>query len=194
MLIGLDLFTHEANERTENMRACAWASIIDDYCMHSQCQHLRHSPVRAAGASAGYQVRFGMHAWRRTAGSREGPPWLPAASSYLLFFGWWSMLLRKQIKRSRHYRRNHRWIGALQATGGKPETNRHKCSPHYRNPWLCRLLGCLSSAFCRTLGKEAFIECRTRQSPALGNNHVCREQDSRYRYTLGKGPSAAVYS
>jgi hypothetical protein len=32
-----------------------------------------------------------------------------------------------------------------------------------------------------TLGKEAFAECRTRQSPALGNDGVCREQDSRHR-------------
>jgi hypothetical protein len=45
--------------------------------------------------------------------------------------------------------------------------------------------GSLSSArrfaecFCRALS-------RTRQSPALGNDGVCREQDSRHRYTLGK--------
>jgi hypothetical protein len=31
-----------------------------------------------------------------------------------------------------------------------------------------------------------FIECRTRQSPALGNDGVCREQDSRHRNTLSK--------
>jgi hypothetical protein len=40
--------------------------------------------------------------------------------------------------------------------------------------------------FCRALGKEAFAESRTRQSPALGNDSVCREQDSRHRNTLGK--------
>jgi hypothetical protein len=34
-----------------------------------------------------------------------------------------------------------------------------------------------------------FAECflsGNRQSPALGNDHVCREQDSRHRKTLGK--------
>jgi hypothetical protein len=44
----------------------------------------------------------------------------------------------------------------------------------------------LPSAFCRALGKETFIECRTRQSPALGKQRVYREQDSRHRSTLGK--------
>jgi hypothetical protein len=44
----------------------------------------------------------------------------------------------------------------------------------------------LSSAFCRALGKEAFVEHHTRQSPALGKDHVCREQDSRHRNTLDK--------
>jgi hypothetical protein len=38
----------------------------------------------------------------------------------------------------------------------------------------------------KALGKEAFAECRTRQSPALGNDGVCREQDSRHRNTLGE--------
>jgi hypothetical protein len=37
-----------------------------------------------------------------------------------------------------------------------------------------------------TTGIWLFAECRTRQSPALGNDHVYREQDSRYRKTLGK--------
>jgi hypothetical protein len=37
-----------------------------------------------------------------------------------------------------------------------------------------------------------FAECRTRQSLALGNERVYREQDSKQRITLGKGilPSA----
>jgi hypothetical protein len=48
------------------------------------------------------------------------------------------------------------------------------------------VLGSLPSAFCRALGKEAFAESRTRQSPALGNDHVCREQDSQQRNTLDK--------
>jgi hypothetical protein len=56
---------------------------------------------------------------------------------------------------------------------------------HYRNPGLCRVLGALLSTFCRALD-GAFVECRTRQSPALGNDSVCREQDSRHRNTLGK--------
>jgi hypothetical protein len=33
---------------------------------------------------------------------------------------------------------------------------------------------------------QYFVECRTRQNPALGNEHVYREQDSRHRNTLGK--------
>jgi hypothetical protein len=57
---------------------------------------------------------------------------------------------------------------------------------HYRNPALCQVLGALPSVFCRALGKEVFVECHTRQSPALGNDHVYREQDSRHRKTLGK--------
>jgi DNA-binding transcriptional LysR family regulator len=44
----------------------------------------------------------------------------------------------------------------------------------------------LPSAFCRALGKDAFAECRPQQSPALGNDHVCREQDSQHRNTLSK--------
>jgi hypothetical protein len=35
---------------------------------------------------------------------------------------------------------------------------------HYRNCRLCRVLHSLPSAFCRALGKERFVECRTRQS------------------------------
>jgi hypothetical protein len=50
----------------------------------------------------------------------------------------------------------------------------------------CSAVGALPSAFCRALGKEVFVECRTRQSPALNNDHVYREQGSRYRNTLGK--------
>jgi hypothetical protein len=45
---------------------------------------------------------------------------------------------------------------------------------HYQNPSLYRVLGSLLSAFCRALDKEAFAECRTRQSPALGNEFVYR--------------------
>jgi hypothetical protein len=61
----------------------------------------------------------------------------------------------------------------------------------------------LPSAFSRALGKAAFAESRTRQSPTLGNELVYRVQDTRHRktfgkdtfadwQTLGKGPSAAV--
>jgi hypothetical protein len=57
---------------------------------------------------------------------------------------------------------------------------------HYRNTCLCRVPGALPSAFCRALGKEAFAESRTRQSPTLGNDHVYRVQDTRYRNTLDK--------
>jgi hypothetical protein len=84
-------------------------------------------------------------------------------------------------------------------------------SIHYRNLWLCRVLDALSSAFCRTLYKEDFAECRTRQSPALGKRwRLPRAGLSAQKYTrqslllssakhsakaaLGKGPSAAVYS
>jgi hypothetical protein len=51
---------------------------------------------------------------------------------------------------------------------------------------FCRVLVVLPSAFCRTLGKEDFVECCTRQSPALGNDGVYREQDSRHRNALDK--------
>jgi hypothetical protein len=44
----------------------------------------------------------------------------------------------------------------------------------------------LPSAFSRALGKEAFDESRTQQSPTLGNELVYRVQDTRYRNTLGK--------
>jgi hypothetical protein len=44
----------------------------------------------------------------------------------------------------------------------------------------------LPSAFCWALGKGCFVESRTRQSPALGNELVYREQDTRHRKTLGK--------
>jgi hypothetical protein len=42
------------------------------------------------------------------------------------------------------------------------------------------------------LGKEAFAECRTRQSPALGNDDVCREQDSRHRSLPSAKHSAKI--
>jgi hypothetical protein len=48
---------------------------------------------------------------------------------------------------------------------------------------FCRVLDALPSAFYRALGKDVFAECRTRQSPALGNVSVYREQDSRHRNT-----------
>jgi hypothetical protein len=51
------------------------------------------------------------------------------------------------------------------------------------------VLGALPSAFCWALGKEAFAESRTRQSPALGNELVYRVQNTRYRNTLGEGGS-----
>jgi hypothetical protein len=57
---------------------------------------------------------------------------------------------------------------------------------HYRNPALCRVRGALSNVFCRALDKEVFAECCSRQSPALGNDRIYREQDSRQRNTLGK--------
>jgi hypothetical protein len=46
--------------------------------------------------------------------------------------------------------------------------------------------GPLPSAFYQALGKKAFAESRTRQSPALGNELVYRVQDTRHRNTLGK--------
>jgi hypothetical protein len=63
---------------------------------------------------------------------------------------------------------------------------RRRYHPHYRNSDLYRVPGALPSAFCRALGKEAFAESRTRQSPALGNELVCRVQHTRYRNTLSK--------
>jgi hypothetical protein len=44
----------------------------------------------------------------------------------------------------------------------------------------------LSSAFYRTLGKEDFVERRTRQSPPLGKELVYRERDTRHSEALGK--------
>jgi hypothetical protein len=46
---------------------------------------------------------------------------------------------------------------------------------HYRNPRLCRVPAALPSAFSRALGKDGFAESRTRQSLALGNEHLYRE-------------------
>jgi hypothetical protein len=57
---------------------------------------------------------------------------------------------------------------------------------HYQNPGLCRVPASLPSAFSRALGKSAFVESHTRQSPALGNELVYRVQDTRHRKTLGK--------
>jgi hypothetical protein len=65
---------------------------------------------------------------------------------------------------------------------------------------LCRVLEALPNVFYRTLGKEVFPECRARQSLAVGNDHIYREQNSRHRKTLntrrtatlGKGLLAAV--
>jgi hypothetical protein len=50
---------------------------------------------------------------------------------------------------------------------------------HYRNLALFRVIGTLSSAFCRAFGKELFAECHTRQINTLGNERVYREQDTR---------------
>jgi hypothetical protein len=63
---------------------------------------------------------------------------------------------------------------------------RHAHIQHYWNSALCRVLRALPSVFCRALGKAFFVECHTRQSPTLGNDHVYREQDSRHKKTLGK--------
>jgi hypothetical protein len=46
--------------------------------------------------------------------------------------------------------------------------------------------GLLPSAFYRTLGKEDFVERRTRQSPAPGKELVYRVQDTRHNEALGK--------
>jgi hypothetical protein len=40
--------------------------------------------------------------------------------------------------------------------------------------------------FYRALCKKIFVECRTQQSTALGNDRVYREHDSRHRNTLRK--------
>jgi hypothetical protein len=57
---------------------------------------------------------------------------------------------------------------------------------HYRNPGLCRVPTALPSAFYRTLGKEDFVESRTRQSPALGKELLYRVQDTRHSEALSK--------
>jgi hypothetical protein len=44
----------------------------------------------------------------------------------------------------------------------------------------------LSSAFCRALGKEGFVESRTRRSSVLGNEPLYRVHDTRHRTPLGK--------
>jgi hypothetical protein len=54
-------------------------------------------------------------------------------------------------------------------------------------PGSSPVLGALLSAFCRALDKDFFVKCCSRQSPALGNNYVYREQDSRHTQTLGEG-------
>jgi hypothetical protein len=59
-------------------------------------------------------------------------------------------------------------------------------NPQYQNPWHCRVLAALPSAFCRALGKSGFAESRTRRIPALGNEVVYRVQDTRHTRTLGK--------
>jgi hypothetical protein len=63
------------------------------------------------------------------------------------------------------------------------------CLDNLRLKWIETLpkSGSLSSA--RRFA-EYFLS-DTRQSPALGNDGVCREQDSRHRYTLGKGRLSA---
>jgi hypothetical protein len=48
------------------------------------------------------------------------------------------------------------------------------------------VLGALSSAFCRALGKDFFAECRTQRNNTLGNDHVYRALNTRHRQTLGK--------
>jgi hypothetical protein len=57
---------------------------------------------------------------------------------------------------------------------------------HYRNPGLCRVLAALPSAFYRALGKDAFAERRTRQSPTLGKDLIYRVQDTRHSQALSK--------
>jgi hypothetical protein len=48
----------------------------------------------------------------------------------------------------------------------------------------------LLSVFYRALDKDYFAECRTRQSPALGNETVYRVQGTRHSEALGKEPFA----
>jgi hypothetical protein len=57
---------------------------------------------------------------------------------------------------------------------------------HYQSPDLCWVPEALPSAFYRALGKEAFTERRTQQSPALGKELVYRVQDTRHSEALGK--------
>jgi hypothetical protein len=57
---------------------------------------------------------------------------------------------------------------------------------HYRNPGLCRVPAALPSAFYRTLGKEDFVERRTRQRPALGKGLIYRVRDTRHSQALAK--------
>jgi hypothetical protein len=52
---------------------------------------------------------------------------------------------------------------------------------HYQNLAHCQVLSALSSAFCRALSKEVFVECHARQHSTLGNDDVYREHDTRYR-------------
>jgi hypothetical protein len=49
--------------------------------------------------------------------------------------------------------------------------------------WPCRVPASLPRA---ALGKVAFVESCTRQSPTLGNELVYRVQDTQHRKTLGK--------
>jgi hypothetical protein len=63
------------------------------------------------------------------------------------------------------------------------------CSlPSARRFAECFLLGTRQRILCcRSLGKEFFAKCRTRQSYTLSNIPVYREYDTQYRLTLGKG-------
>jgi hypothetical protein len=62
------------------------------------------------------------------------------------------------------------------------------CSlPSARRFAECFLLGTRQRILCcRSLGKEFFAKCRTRQSYTLSNIPVYREYDTQYRLTLGK--------
>jgi hypothetical protein len=68
---------------------------------------------------------------------------------------------------------------------------------HYRNPALCRVLGCLPSA---ALGKvllsvmTGFTESRISAKKDTRQRQLCRAPSTRRTTALGKGPSAAVYS